>query len=399
MQRTDNRTVQEIQSRAPGSSSDDVKALRPLLEDGILWGTVKDLEEREAIWKRLLSLEGILIPSLYTFFEDLKFLKVSEKIMKSLIEPPFKGSLRVMMEQHFTGANQSPHVIHFQDTETTFQLGKGSPAQLVECGYQQLLLYPLRNFRKMIEECPRKEKDRPKPIIMEPDPVAWHKYASFASQLGFDSPAIRKLIADDPYKKYARASLQKSSLSESYTFDEVAFESCVEKIASTLATATKKSPHPVTPTLVTDGVGEDLPRRRGRFFETAHDQDRELLFLGTLNSTFQNQRGKSITSFFVRRCVYFAFFGEQLTQAVFNTTAAPGPAPIPPATSDDRTSSHPVAEALVVVQEQQSSTTATGDQEVLTPMQPSSSRDLVVVEQVWILSLYTKRAKTWYRAP
>jgi hypothetical protein len=377
MQGTDNRTVQEIQLRAPGSSSDDVKALRPLLVKGILWGTV-DLEEREAIWKRLLSLEGILIPSLYTFFEDLKFLKAPEKIMKSLIEPPFKGSLRVMMEQHFTGANQPSRVIHFQNTET-FQL---SPAQIVECGYQQLLLDPLRNFRKMIEECPRKEKDRPKPIIMESDPVAWHKYASLASRLGFDSPAIQKLKDDDPYEKYARASLQKSCLSESYTFDEAAFESCVEKIASTLATATKKSPHPVTPALVTDGVGLDLPRRCGRFFETAHDQDRELLFLETLNSTFQNQRGKSITSFFVRRCVYFAFFGEQLTQAVFNKTAAPEPTPVAPATSDDRTSSHPVAEALVVVQEQQSSITTTGDQEVLTPMQPSSSQSLVVVEQV-----------------
>lgn len=397
MRRTDNRTVKALELRAPGSSSDDVKVLRRLLENGTLFSTV-DLEKREAIWKRLLSLEGILIPSLYTFFEDLKFLRVPEKIMKSLIEPPFKGSLYEMMEQHFTGANQSSHEIHFQDPETTFKL---SPAQLIECGYQQLLLYPQRNFRKMIGECPRKEKDRPKPIIMEPDPVAWHKYASLASRLGFDSPAIRRLMADDPYKKYARASLQKSCLSESYTFDEVAFESCVEKIASTLATATKKSPHPVTPALVTDGVGEDLPRRCGRFFETAYDQDRELLFLETLNSTFQNQRGKSITSFFVRRCVYFAFFGEQFTQAGFNTTATPEPAPVAPAASNDRTSSHPITGALVVegVQEQQSSTTTTGDQEVSAHMQPSSSRDLVVVEQVWILSLYTKRAKTWDRAP
>ena len=82
---------------------------------------------------------------------------------------------------------------------------------------------------------------------------------------------------------------------------------------STLANATEKKSHPVLPTLVTDGVGEDLPRRCGRFSETAHDHDRELLFLETLHGTFQKQRGKSITSFFVRMSVHFAFFGARLS--------------------------------------------------------------------------------------
>jgi hypothetical protein len=99
MHRTDNLTVHGVQLRAPGSSSDDTNMLRRLLEDGTLFSARKDSEKRELIWKYLLSVEGFLISSLYTFFEDLKLLKAPEEIIKSLIEPPFKDSLHEMIEQ------------------------------------------------------------------------------------------------------------------------------------------------------------------------------------------------------------------------------------------------------------------------------------------------------------
>ncbi|KAF8855687.1 hypothetical protein BDZ45DRAFT_746127 [Acephala macrosclerotiorum] len=54
------------------SSSDDANMLQRLLEDGTLFSARKDSEKRELIWKNLLSAEGILISSLYTFFKDLK---------------------------------------------------------------------------------------------------------------------------------------------------------------------------------------------------------------------------------------------------------------------------------------------------------------------------------------
>jgi hypothetical protein len=68
----------------------------------------------------------------------------------------------------------------------------------------------------------------------------------------------------------------KSCFSEPYTFEEVAFESCVEKIAA-------------TPALVTDGFGEDLPRRCGRFF------GREHLFLDRGNASPSKRGSKRQT--------------------------------------------------------------------------------------------------------
>jgi hypothetical protein len=58
-------------------------------------------------------------------------------------------------------------------------------------------------MRSEIGECPKKEKDRPKPTIEEPDPVTWHRFSLLADRLGFDSEVIKQLKADDPYRAEA----------------------------------------------------------------------------------------------------------------------------------------------------------------------------------------------------
>jgi len=93
------------------------------------------------------------------------------KVIKALIEPPFKRSLHDIIEQQFSGTNQTPSTVVMQDTETVFNMCKGSVADQIEFGYRQLYLFKLRHFPQMIGECPKKEKDRPKPTIEEPDLV------------------------------------------------------------------------------------------------------------------------------------------------------------------------------------------------------------------------------------
>jgi hypothetical protein len=177
----------------------------------------------------------------------------------------------------------------------------------------------------MIGECPKKEKDRPKPTIEEPDPVTWYRFALLADRLGFNSQVIRQLKADDPYKTEARNYLLKHNPPEFYTFDQRLFEDCVEQMARTRAAVVEKDRQYVRPPLVVDGPGESLSRRCGRFFQTAHEYDRNYLFLEVLYDT-DNSRGKGITSFFVRRSVYFAFFGRSVPSG---KAEAPGGRPPP----------------------------------------------------------------------
>jgi hypothetical protein len=368
MRETDNVTIQALQLRAPRSSKNDARVLQQLLENDTLFPTVKDPEKRASIWDNILSIEG-LIPSLYTFFEDLKLLRPCAEIIKSLIELPLNGSLREMIEQRFTGCNQSSDTYYYQITETTWGTMKGGLQERVEFGWQQLLFYILRHSRKMNGWCPKKEIGRPKPVAMEPDPITWYEFGQLASRLGFDSTRIRELNTDDPYKKSAREYLQKSHRSL-HTIDKASFESCIKQIAKTLQTATEKEQRLAMPVLVTSSAGESLSRRCGRFFETAHDQDRDFLFLGTLHDTSSIQRGNSITSFFVRRSIYFAFFGTWPASSVGPITQ--------PQRASDAPSLHgeptePAREPLI-----------TSNQVALVPLPENNSQDLVTTGEVFI---------------
>jgi hypothetical protein len=313
MRKTDRFTVEALQLRAPQASGDDLSELKTLFDSGRLFPEVTEEEKRWSIWNNIPRI-ACLIPSLYTLFEDLKLLSPCVKIIKVLIEPPFKGSLHDMMEQHFSGANQTPGAVVTQDTETMFNSCEGSVTDQFEFGYRQLYLFALRHFPQMIGKCPKKEKDRPKPTIEEPDPVTWSRFALLADRLGFDSKVIRQLKADDPYRTEARNFLLKHNPPEFYTFNQQLFEDCVEQMAKTRAAVVEKDRQYIKPPLVADGPGEPLPRRCGRFFQTAHEYERNYLFLDVLYDA-TDVRGKGITSFFAKRSIYFAFFGRRVPSA------------------------------------------------------------------------------------
>jgi hypothetical protein len=313
MRKTDRFTVETLQLRVPQASGDDLSQLKILFDLGKLFPEIRGEEERRSIWNNIPRI-ACLIPSLYTLFEDLKLLSPCVKIIQALIERPFKGSLHDMIEQQFSGANQTPGAVVMQDTETVFNVCEGSATDQIEFGYRQLYLFALRHFPRMIGECPKKEKDRPKPTIEEPDPVTWYRFALLADQLGFDSEVIRQLKADDPYKVEARNFLLKHNPPELYTYDQQLFEECVEQMARTRAAVVEKDRQHIKPPVVVDGPGEPLPRRCGRFFQTAYEYERNYLFLDVLYDA-TDARGKGITSFFVRRSTYFAFFGRRLPGA------------------------------------------------------------------------------------
>jgi hypothetical protein len=313
MHKTDRFTVEALQLRAPQASGDDLSQLKTLFDSGKLFPEIREEEKRRPIWNNI-SIIACLIPSLYTLFEDLKLLSPCVKIIKVLIEPPFKGSLHDMIEQYFSGANQTPGAVVTQDTETTFSMREGSVTDQFEFGYRQLYLFALRHFAQMIGECPKKEKDRPKPTIEEPDPVTWHRFALLADRLGFESKVIDQLKADDPYRTEARNFLLKHNPPEFYTFNQQLFEDCVEQMATARAAFVEKDRQYIKPPVVVDGPGEPLPRRCGRFFQSAYEYERRYLFLDVLYDA-TSAIGKGITSFFVRRSTYFAFFGTGVPNA------------------------------------------------------------------------------------
>ncbi|OCK94682.1 uncharacterized protein K441DRAFT_559443, partial [Cenococcum geophilum 1.58] len=63
-----------LQGRAPGTCNEDLDALRKPFDKGELFQSIKDPANRQMIWRNLQNIK-YLIPTLYTLFEDVKYLK------------------------------------------------------------------------------------------------------------------------------------------------------------------------------------------------------------------------------------------------------------------------------------------------------------------------------------
>ena len=82
MAKVDQHTVETLQLMAPGASHVDAKTVHGRVLSGQTFSDFSE-QERAAIWKNLRSFDG-LIPTLYTFFEDFKYLESCANCVKRL---------------------------------------------------------------------------------------------------------------------------------------------------------------------------------------------------------------------------------------------------------------------------------------------------------------------------
>ncbi|KAL7649375.1 hypothetical protein ACMYSQ_012216 [Aspergillus niger] len=84
----DAETVLALESQVPKLSEPDREYLRSrMMDDRTLFPSIDDSDTRAALWERLKQIDTP-IPTLGTFFQDLRFLGVASKVMKALLLPP-----------------------------------------------------------------------------------------------------------------------------------------------------------------------------------------------------------------------------------------------------------------------------------------------------------------------
>ncbi|KYG41239.1 hypothetical protein M433DRAFT_76237 [Acidomyces richmondensis BFW] len=189
----DTSTVQQLETLAPAFSSHDEALVRSLMERNKIFSTIHDRQDRNAILQRLLNFPG-MIPSLFTFFESLKYLEPCATILRNLL--PLKQNRSIY--QALSASYFRPQEIQVEYAESDFRPHPRSSPQIdYALAYQQLWLYALRNFVSMTEVTPRKEQKKVKPRICERSPYVWRKFGSLAVILGFETPAARELHSTD----------------------------------------------------------------------------------------------------------------------------------------------------------------------------------------------------------
>ncbi|KAH7379083.1 hypothetical protein BKA64DRAFT_243572 [Cadophora sp. MPI-SDFR-AT-0126] len=284
MRMLDNVTVKAVELMAPRHSRRDAQKLHGQLASGQIFAAFNS-EDRDAIWSRLRTASG-LIPSLFTLFEDLKYLQACAGSMRHLVEPAPGQTLFVALDDKFFGSTED-----------------------WDLAYRRLWLYSMEYYSKLPAPPKDTKKNRlAKAGTTKPDEVVLSDFAALASQLGFQSDQISALKERSSDREIARAALLNARKPDSYEYTGQSLESHTEQIIRLFATATPLTLEQSSPAFVSDDPAA-AGVRCGFPDEEAHARDAKSLVIANLHAEVDKQ-GESVTSFFVRKSVYFAFFGR-----------------------------------------------------------------------------------------
>lgn len=129
----DFQTVKLLQTRNPHASNEDRVFVNDHMQPWILFLMITDLSARSAILSRLLEC-SCMIPSLFTFFEDTKWLEPIAKVIRGLLPDGLKNSIRRSFIQTSIGSNQADGTFQIQSRNHQFVIEKGNEKNAVNSG-------------------------------------------------------------------------------------------------------------------------------------------------------------------------------------------------------------------------------------------------------------------------
>lgn len=294
----DRVTLDSLQGLAPCHSDTDKKTILQLFADRLIFEDCAG-EERSKFQRNIFEIKG-MIPTLHTFFEDIKYLEPCAKVMKGLLPTKSKRSIF----QEFMGSYFPPQqlgVQHAYQDCRIHRMESGEDARML--AYQQLWLFALRNFPEMTNTSTRKVQDRDKPVVVEPSPVLWHDLGCLASSLGFETAAAKRYRDRDPETETAISFLQRVTQEISSTAKPVT------DIADILRSLRIERKPTKPPSFSSSHI---LPSRRyGRPFEDDHVEDKDRLYLPQMYS-IPRASGQNISTFYRKWSMFRAFMGIDL---------------------------------------------------------------------------------------
>lgn len=277
LQKFSTTDVKTLELRCPRYSTHDETVIKRELDQKRLFSRFSP-EERQAIWTELTAIDCI-IPSLFTFFEDIKVLQSCAESMKHLILPIDKTFDRAL-----------------RDSLTQGQMESEIEEAHIDLSIRQLWIYSMRNFRNLSQQ-PRRSIDKllAKVPPEQADESKLARFAKLADQCGFHTPEIDYLKQLTLGEDEELVSFYKTS-------------------RITNNKLTRSQTNNLTPAIVSDSINA-TPRRCGLPTHATYEHNRRLLTVEFLHFDYGelNPRGRDITSFFVLQSTYFAFFGHPPT--------------------------------------------------------------------------------------
>jgi hypothetical protein len=310
MKKLDVETVKAVELTAPGACEQDAVMLSRNLTKGLIFNGFNE-RERAHIRANILALSADrLIPSLHSFFEDINFIQGPAECVKRLVPRSLKN--------YFTNVNQDSRSCKVQVSASKFDIRPGTDVDRLDLGYRQTWIMAMREYRAIPSRGRKATGDRLAKATTNANEKTLCKFGALTYELGFESDQIRDLVQRSPDREIARSALLEARNQNEYRYDPATFERYVETIVGLFNTASKMSDD--TNSTKELYRSDELPKRCGLPILQHHDADRKLLFIDRLHGDVERQ---GITSFFIRRSVYLAFFGLPATNVRAEETLYP----------------------------------------------------------------------------
>ncbi|KAJ5640362.1 uncharacterized protein N7484_008224 [Penicillium longicatenatum] len=309
MAKIDVFTVKALELTAPAACKVDARKAKGLILSGEAFSDFTETE-RNNIWHRMATHDACngIIPSLHTFFRDINYLEACANGIKQLVKLG-KGypTVRAAMKQAFK-SDRSQITCPVQTSETAFRSHAGPSSDFFELSYRQIWLFVMRHYPQMAREATSK-KVVAKTNSGKADEVVLYSMAVLSQKLGFHSKPASDLLNRPPDRQIAREALLKARKPGSYRYNRDTFESLIDRVVECFTSAVADETVPSADILrggkLTPHLRCGLPRQDSQLL------DRPLLFMDPMHVK-ETSSSNSVSSFYVRQSVYFAFFGKPL---------------------------------------------------------------------------------------
>ncbi|KAM0742169.1 hypothetical protein ACQRIT_002346 [Beauveria bassiana] len=296
-----------LQGKAPGASKHDRDTLLVCFRNRELFSNIPE-QHRDGFWDRTLENSRVgLIPSLFTFFEDRKFLYRVSESMRYILDVNGRigvvGALSSAFQNSANDSTMEPCTIQWSDYHFTTIPGNETTRKAL--GARQLWLYAFREYENLPPILRKKNllaKSRTKF-----DEQVLYDFAVFALQLGFQTVKIDKILSRSIDCDIAERALDAARKPEAYEYDNK--PQLITQMVNMFAAA---QPVSTKPLLEQQHAAEPRlpPTRYGLPEATDHTRDKSLLFLPQMKAASAGSVMNHVSSFFVRTSVYLAFFGD-----------------------------------------------------------------------------------------
>jgi hypothetical protein len=243
----------------------------------------------------ICACEG-LIPSLWTFFETLKYIEPICEALKQLLGSKMQHTIWLSFMSHYFPQNRNMiQLSEYQEAEIKAPLSREMSAWI---SYVELWAFCGRHFNRLTSFTPRKENGVTKPVVEGPNPVMWQRLARFALSRGFKTARAQELFSADPYVDLARDYIRKANpLSATISNQQL----------RNIVLAGHTVPE-VQHTMHSRGSGHiEKDRRSGRPFEQDLLTDKEMLYFPHL---YGGNDFNDTTWTLVRRDMFGSLFGR-----------------------------------------------------------------------------------------